>query len=656
MLVRIVFAFSLFALGLISQPVFSEDRVSPPSAEDQKELSETVREVYGDEYDLAKSSPQREAFAKKLLETGKESTDSTEQYVLLRVARDAAIQNSSVDLAMEIISELSTRFEVDQCAMQASALTQMAGKCRDTNQALRVSHLLLPIIESSIVTGDLKFTSELLPVLETAARRSRDGQVFGKHQDLKLKLDALSKAYPSVVAARKVLTTSPEDAEANQTIGEYCCFLKGDWPTGLPHLAKGTDQTLKALADLDLDASAVTSSQIELGDQWWKYADQFTGSKQTSIRHRAVFLYKKAVDAAVSDLTHDRLLHRIKQVEPDYETFGETLAEAFGAVDLKPPGSDEQPNQEVKPGEEPLTIELRQEGRFTLVPLKISQQVKLPVSGSPYALTGHALVAEDGELLIERGSEVFCVPGSSIEVNGVFQSYQDDEEAAAADNGKPKPEEYVQFSPGRSGTSWRGLKFMGCPAQTLDYFDIRGAVEGIHVDSGIMIDVSNSILAFNKDALFISYRAKLSMHQCVVTNSQEHGMIGKMMTASFTHCTFSANDTAIALNYNGNIDMRNCTLSKNKIGISTNLYSTSAKLRDCNITQNLRSIVLDKGATSDVDCTGCYWGTTDPRAISAMIHDGRDDPELEIVRIDSSVEEPIQDCGWTAVNSKERKK
>ena len=34
---------------------------------------------------------------------------------------------------------------------------------------------------------------------------------------------------------------------ANLTVGKYYCFQKGDWEKGLPMLALGQDETLKAL-------------------------------------------------------------------------------------------------------------------------------------------------------------------------------------------------------------------------------------------------------------------------------------------------------------------------------------------------------------------------------------------------------------------------
>src|SRR5690606_27927305 len=53
--------------------------------------------------------------------------------------------------------------------------------------------------------------------------------------------DALRGEYEQVAAARKTLDESPTDPEANLLVGKYSCFVKGDWDTGLPMLALGSD-------------------------------------------------------------------------------------------------------------------------------------------------------------------------------------------------------------------------------------------------------------------------------------------------------------------------------------------------------------------------------------------------------------------------------
>ena len=52
--------------------------------------------------------------------------------------------------------------------------------------------------------------------------------------------------------ALAALDRNPTHPAANQMVGKYRCFNKGNWITGLPMLALGSDPELKALAIVDL--------------------------------------------------------------------------------------------------------------------------------------------------------------------------------------------------------------------------------------------------------------------------------------------------------------------------------------------------------------------------------------------------------------------
>jgi hypothetical protein len=96
---------------------------------------------------------------------------------------------------------------------------------------------------------------------------------------------AARKAYADAVPAMDTLKQKPNDPEANLAVGKYRCFSKGNWETGLPMLAKGSDERLKALAAMDIAGAASASGQADLGDAWWN----------NGTRQRAAYWYAKAL-------------------------------------------------------------------------------------------------------------------------------------------------------------------------------------------------------------------------------------------------------------------------------------------------------------------------------------------------------------------------
>ena len=101
-------------------------------------------------------------------------------------------------------------------------------------------------------------------------------------------LDASSAAE----AAQAQLKAKPADASAHLALGRYLCLLKGDWEAGLPHLARGDNPELKALAEDDLKhvplpwqpeagkqppAPVPAAAAMKLSDAWWELAEQAKG-------------------------------------------------------------------------------------------------------------------------------------------------------------------------------------------------------------------------------------------------------------------------------------------------------------------------------------------------------------------------------------------
>ena len=113
------------------------------------------------------------------------------------------------------------------------------------------------------------------------------------------------------------------------TVGQWYCFVKGDWEKGLPLLAKGSREDLAQLAKQDLAKPATATEQASVGDAWWALAEKDRTEAKASFRSRALFWYEKA-SPGLSGLEKVRVEKQI-----------ETLAQASG-------GESHQPNPATK--------------------------------------------------------------------------------------------------------------------------------------------------------------------------------------------------------------------------------------------------------------------------------------------------------------------
>ena len=97
----------------------------------------------------------------------------------------------------------------------------------------------------------------------------------------------LSRLPPAATAAADPRGLA--DAARNLAVGRFRCFVRGDWDGGLPLLAKGSDDALRAAAERDLARPTEPAAEAPAGSGWWDAADQAKGPARDRLRARAVY-------------------------------------------------------------------------------------------------------------------------------------------------------------------------------------------------------------------------------------------------------------------------------------------------------------------------------------------------------------------------------
>lgn len=114
----------------------------------------------------------------------------------------------------------------------------------------------------------------------------------------------------AIKKAETTLALNPDDAGAHLTLGKYLCFQKDDWIVGLPHLAKGSDATLKSVASKELAEPPKTApEQIGMGDVWLEAIRKLPALRRP-LQDRAVHWYAQAwltVDGVWKDKEREQL-------------------------------------------------------------------------------------------------------------------------------------------------------------------------------------------------------------------------------------------------------------------------------------------------------------------------------------------------------------
>ncbi len=231
-----------------SARVPDESKIAVPTVAQQKEAEKAILELYQDDF----GKMERAALARKLVEKAGELTDDPAgRYEMLVLAANVAATGGELYLMYEIFDALNAAYDGD-----------------------------LGIL--------IKFNLGLV--------------MKNTHDPIVTKL----------AAAHRTLFDKPEDIQANLTFGKYLFFVRGDFDSAVPLLAKAIHPGLNKAAKLDLAGPEETTAQIAVGDAWWDLAEK-TAEKdeKPKLRERAGYWYCKAF-TTTSGLNKTKLEKRIE--------------------------------------------------------------------------------------------------------------------------------------------------------------------------------------------------------------------------------------------------------------------------------------------------------------------------------------------------------
>lgn len=259
------------------------------------------REKYKADYASDKPEDQL-VLAARLLQPGREDrTNPAAWFVLLREARDLAVQAGRPRLAVEACDELAQQFEVDGLAMKLETLTQM-GKSDNALVLRAVAQTALALVRQVVAEDNYEAALRLIDFAESILRKTKpDEKDLALIETRRNEVTGYRKSYPEVVAAREKLQKSPEDPQANLVVGRHLGFFHGRWDEGLPYLARGSDAPLKNLAQRDLAQPADPKAQLAVADEWWGLG--FGGGTRRNLHahERALYWYEAAEPALTGD-------------------------------------------------------------------------------------------------------------------------------------------------------------------------------------------------------------------------------------------------------------------------------------------------------------------------------------------------------------------
>jgi hypothetical protein len=288
----------LLILGLLTA-VQDGGRKPPPDAAAQKESEKVLRDIFKDDY--AKKAPaDRAALAAKLVDQARRSTDDrTAQFVLFREAQDLYGQAGDADAAFKTIDEWSRLFAIDPVEAKSGIAAALARTAKTPDELRALISAQLKVADEAVAADQYPLAEKSAASALAAAKKAMLTSPASRATSKLKEVADLKSRFEKVKRAKETLAANAEDPAANLTVGQFYCAAKGNWESGLPLLAKGSDATLKALAARELAQPGEAAEQGAIGDGWWDLSEKETGSAKENLKRHAIALYQQASGKAV---------------------------------------------------------------------------------------------------------------------------------------------------------------------------------------------------------------------------------------------------------------------------------------------------------------------------------------------------------------------
>lgn len=173
---------------------------------------------------------------------------------------------------------------------------------------------MLRLMHEAVEAEEFDVAARLAALVPPVADEVRDAN---QRRLLRIEISEAKKAQATCAAlarAKQTLATTPDDGLANNLYGRHLCLTVGDWPRGLPHLAKSSDAKIAALAAADRAAPTDSKTQVDLADRWWDQALAAPIDQKPQFKARAGHWYIQAAPN-LTGLAKAQVEKRISQID-----------------------------------------------------------------------------------------------------------------------------------------------------------------------------------------------------------------------------------------------------------------------------------------------------------------------------------------------------
>ncbi len=296
-----------------------------PSTAEQAKAKVLVLDVFEPRIEQAKT-PETQSILSKNLATQAETIEDNlaARYVMLVEARRLAVKAANTEASFQAIDSMQRWYEIDPTKEKLNDLDSISKQTPDAETRANLCTSCLGLAETAIVEEKFETALELVDLCFQLQRGSTRTRLRQQTVELKKEIQVTKEKYANFQKAQTFLENNPVSANANYAIGQYLCFYRRDWDRGLDHLAVGSSEEVRRVAELDLKCQPV-ADQLEaeellnVGDSWWDLSSKTREARVLkSYQRRAQLWYLQALPGLpkLLQVKVERKLNEVGGIEP----------------------------------------------------------------------------------------------------------------------------------------------------------------------------------------------------------------------------------------------------------------------------------------------------------------------------------------------------
>ncbi|HYE97441.1 MAG TPA: hypothetical protein VEJ18_00965, partial [Planctomycetota bacterium] len=204
-------------------------------------------------------------------------------------------------LAVRATALFTSAFKVDVFKLRMETLASLGKSAKIPAELSALATEYLAVSADAAVDDDMDAAEKASELAASHARRAKDVALTARAEARRRVVRDERTALDKIRKARELLSKTPDDPAANETVGRHEAFRKGRVPEALPFLAKAGHEGLRTAAKRDLEDPAGAAEQAAAGDAWWAVADSLDEASRPAARARAVHWYAKAVEGLAGE-------------------------------------------------------------------------------------------------------------------------------------------------------------------------------------------------------------------------------------------------------------------------------------------------------------------------------------------------------------------